>query len=51
MRQAQKAWVWSSIPAYTAGCSAEAAAAAKAAGDPREQMVLKGRSRSLLPRT
>ncbi|MEK8215770.1 MULTISPECIES: hypothetical protein [unclassified Paenibacillus] len=51
MRQSQKAWVWSVLPAYAAGSAAEAAAAAKGTVEQQETDVLKGRSRSLLPRT
>jgi hypothetical protein len=51
MRQSQKAWIWNSMQSYTAGSMTEAAAAARETADQREQLVLKGRSRSLLPRT
>ncbi|MHA6530467.1 hypothetical protein [Paenibacillus sp. BAC0078] len=51
MRHSQKAWAWMSIPAYSVGCCHEASAAAKGAEDKRELHVLKGKSRSLLPRS
>ncbi|WP_167374628.1 MULTISPECIES: hypothetical protein [Paenibacillus] len=51
MRQSEKSRSWSSIPACSAGCCAEAMAAAKGSDDYREPQVLKGNSRSLLPRT
>jgi hypothetical protein len=51
MRQSQKAWMWNSIQGYAAGSMAEASAAAKGAEEQREVQILKGRSRSLLPRT
>jgi len=51
MRQSQKAWVWRSIPALTMGSPVEAYAAAKANEVQEEVLILKGRSRNLLPRT
>ncbi|WP_236332892.1 hypothetical protein [Paenibacillus auburnensis] len=51
MRRSQKAWVWNSMPANPAGCSAEAAVSAKDTGEQQELLVLNGRRRSLLPRT
>ncbi|QQZ61478.1 hypothetical protein JI735_01430 [Paenibacillus sonchi] len=51
MRQSEKARCWSSIPAYNVGCCSEAVTAAKGAEDYKELQVLKGNSRSLLPRT
>jgi hypothetical protein len=51
MRQSQKAWVWRSIPALATGSPLEACATVKEAEAPAEIQVLKGRRRSLLPRT
>ncbi|MEK5449287.1 hypothetical protein [Paenibacillus sp. FSL R7-0331] len=51
MRYSPKSWAWSRIQACTAGSSAEAAAAAKEAGQQDDPVMLKGRSRGLLPRT
>ncbi|ULO08743.1 hypothetical protein H1230_08140 [Paenibacillus sp. 19GGS1-52] len=50
MRQSQKAWVWRSIPALATGSPVEAYATAKENEGQTEVHVLKGRSRSLLPR-
>ncbi|MEC0133785.1 MULTISPECIES: hypothetical protein [Paenibacillus] len=51
MRQSQKAWVWRSIPALPAGSPMEACALAKKLEGETEPLVIKGRSRNLLPRT
>ncbi|MNO07983.1 hypothetical protein D3C81_2304120 [compost metagenome] len=51
MRQSEKARSWSSIPAYNVGCCSEAVTAAKDVEDYKELQVLKGNSRSILPRT
>ncbi|MDF9843938.1 MULTISPECIES: hypothetical protein [unclassified Paenibacillus] len=51
MRYSPKAWAWTSVPVYRAGSAAEAAAAAKEAGQQEDPALIKGRSRGLLPRT
>lgn len=51
MRQSQKAWVWRSIAALTTGGLMEACAIAKEMEEEAEALVIKGKSRNLLPRS
>lgn len=52
MRQSQKAWVWRSIPALVTGNPTEAYASAITMENEAhsEILILKGKSRNLLPR-
>ncbi|MCL6602538.1 MAG: hypothetical protein K6T94_06625 [Paenibacillus sp.] len=50
MRQSQKAWAWRSIPALATGSPTEAYATAKGAEVQGEILIMKGRSRNLIPR-